>query len=80
MQIYYTDHFVLPLPEGHRFPMSKYARLRERVAASGIIPPHELVEPAAATEGDKAVADYVVQLRPEASLEDIAVPSAPPVL
>lgn len=31
--IYATDHFVLPLPEGHRFPMRKYARLRERVAA-----------------------------------------------
>ena len=50
MQIYYTDHFVLPLPEGHRFPMSKYARLRERVLAAGIVPPHELVEPAPATE------------------------------
>ena len=50
MQIYYTDHFVLPLPEGHRFPMSKYARLRERVLAAGIVPPHELVEPAPATQ------------------------------
>jgi len=27
--IYYTDHFVLPLPAGHRFPMRKYAALRE---------------------------------------------------
>jgi len=33
MLIYYTDHFVLPLPPGHRFPMRKYAALRERVAA-----------------------------------------------
>ena len=32
MLIYYTDHFVLPLPPGHRFPMRKYAALRERVA------------------------------------------------
>jgi acetoin utilization deacetylase AcuC-like enzyme len=32
MLIYATDHFVLPLPPGHRFPMAKYARLRERVA------------------------------------------------
>ncbi len=31
--IYYTDHFVLPLPPDHRFPMRKYAALRERVAA-----------------------------------------------
>jgi acetoin utilization deacetylase AcuC-like enzyme len=33
MYIYYTDHYVLPLPSGHRFPMAKYARLRQRVAA-----------------------------------------------
>jgi acetoin utilization deacetylase AcuC-like enzyme len=49
MKIFYADHFVLPLPDGHRFPMSKYSRLRERVVAAGIIPPHELVEPAAAS-------------------------------
>jgi len=34
VDIFYSDHFVLPLPPGHRFPMSKYARLRERVLAS----------------------------------------------
>lgn len=34
MQIFYSDHFVLPLPGGHRFPMGKYALLRERVLAS----------------------------------------------
>ena len=31
--IFASDTFVLPLPPGHRFPMSKYARLRERMAA-----------------------------------------------
>lgn len=62
MKIFYTDQFVLPLPDGHRFPMSKYARLRERVEASGVVPPHELVEPHAATEAQLATvhaADYV---------------------
>lgn len=34
MQIFYTDHFVLPLPDGHRFPMSKYRMLRDRIAQS----------------------------------------------
>jgi acetoin utilization deacetylase AcuC-like enzyme len=34
VRIFYSDHFVLPLPPGHRFPMSKYARLRERVLHS----------------------------------------------
>jgi acetoin utilization deacetylase AcuC-like enzyme len=33
MKAYFADHFVLPLPPGHRFPMAKYARLRQRVAA-----------------------------------------------
>jgi acetoin utilization deacetylase AcuC-like enzyme len=31
VKLYYTDHFELPLPQGHRFPMSKYRRLRDRL-------------------------------------------------
>jgi acetoin utilization deacetylase AcuC-like enzyme len=31
MQAFYADAFVLPLPAGHRFPMAKYGRLRERL-------------------------------------------------
>jgi acetoin utilization deacetylase AcuC-like enzyme len=31
MRVFYCDHFVLPLPEGHRFPMEKYRLLRESV-------------------------------------------------
>ena len=37
MRAYYTDHFVLPLPDGHRFPMAKYGRLRERLEAADAI-------------------------------------------
>lgn len=36
MKIFYHDHFVLPLPDGHRFPMSKYALLRRRVAEAAV--------------------------------------------
>ncbi len=32
MKAFYTDRFVLPLPEGHRFPMRKYRMLRDAVA------------------------------------------------
>ena len=32
MKAFYTDHFVLPLPSGHRFPMEKYSRLRNLVS------------------------------------------------
>lgn len=35
MQLFYTDIFVLPLPVGHRFPMEKYARLRENLLTCG---------------------------------------------
>jgi acetoin utilization deacetylase AcuC-like enzyme len=37
VRAYYSDHFVLPLPEGHKFPMAKYSRLRERILAEGIL-------------------------------------------
>jgi acetoin utilization deacetylase AcuC-like enzyme len=50
MKVYYSDHFVLPLPEGHRFPMVKYAMLRERVARDGICDPGELQTPRAVTD------------------------------
>ena len=50
MKVFYSDRFVLPLPEGHRFPMLKYSELRERVAASSICGPGELREPDAITD------------------------------
>ena len=63
MKIFYADHFVLPLPPGHRFPMSKYSRLRERVVAAGIVPPHELVEPPAATDAHLGLAHDAAYVR-----------------
>jgi acetoin utilization deacetylase AcuC-like enzyme len=60
VQIFYTDHYVLPLPPGHRFPMAKYARLRERVEAAGL---REFLQvPEAATREQLALAhdlDYL---------------------
>jgi acetoin utilization deacetylase AcuC-like enzyme len=31
VKAFYADHFVLPLPPGHRFPMEKYSLLRQAV-------------------------------------------------
>jgi acetoin utilization deacetylase AcuC-like enzyme len=45
LKVFYSDQFVLPLPEGHRFPMVKYSMLRERVAAGGICEPEEMRVP-----------------------------------
>jgi len=50
LKCFYTDHFVLPLPTEHRFPMPKYSRLRERVVAEGIIKPEDLIVPEAASD------------------------------
>lgn len=47
MKAFYTDHFVLPLPEGHRFPMAKYAMLRHCVQSEQKI---ELHIPQSATD------------------------------
>jgi acetoin utilization deacetylase AcuC-like enzyme len=44
VKIYHSDRFTFPLPEGHRFPMPKYSLLHQRVIASGLIPPIELIE------------------------------------
>ena len=50
MKVFYSDRFVLPLPEGHRFPMVKYSMLRERVADDGVCGPGELRIPRAVTD------------------------------
>jgi len=47
LKAFYTDHFVLPLPDGHRFPMEKYSRLRDLV---GTLSQIELVEAPSATD------------------------------
>jgi acetoin utilization deacetylase AcuC-like enzyme len=54
MRLYYSDHFVIPLPEGHRFPMKKYALLRERVVESGLGGNGRMKVPAAATDEELA--------------------------
>ncbi len=50
MKAFYSDHFVLPLPEGHRFPMQKYAMLRQRVVESCLLPAEDLLVPDAASD------------------------------
>ena len=52
MKLFYADHFVLPLPEGHRFPMEKYARLRERLMGSGLFGADDFHVPEAASDSE----------------------------
>lgn len=82
MLAYTSDRFVLPLPPGHRFPMSKYALLRERVAA---LSPHiRLDEAPEASEAELLLAHtprYVTAvlegLLSAAELREIGFPWSP---
>jgi acetoin utilization deacetylase AcuC-like enzyme len=62
VRAFYTDRFVLPLPPGHRFPMVKSSRVRERCLDEGILSPGEMAEPPAAAWDELALAhdrDYL---------------------
>lgn len=52
MGLYYADTYVLPLPPGHRFPMGKYLRLRDRLLREGAFPEREFRIPDAATDAE----------------------------
>ena len=82
MLTYYSDQFVLPLPDGHRFPMAKYRMLRDRIAAE--LPAIALHEAPAATEGELALVhtpayiDSILQGTAEpAVLREIGFPWSP---
>ncbi len=62
MKLFYTDHFELPLPEGHRFPMAKYRLLRDRIVSDSFFEGDVLLVPPAATFEQLTLAhdiDYV---------------------
>jgi acetoin utilization deacetylase AcuC-like enzyme len=62
MRCYYSDTFVLPLPDGHRFPMAKYARLRAALLEERIVRPSDLHEAPQASWDDLRLvhtAEYV---------------------
>lgn len=66
MKAFYCDHFVLPLPADHRFPMQKYAMIRDQIVAQSIVSPHDLLIPDAASDEQLLRvhdADYVSRVR-----------------
>ena len=50
MQIFYSDHYTLPLPGDHRFPMTKYKMLRSYLLDNHIVQVNELFESPIASE------------------------------
>jgi acetoin utilization deacetylase AcuC-like enzyme len=56
LKAFYSDHFVLPLPAGHRFPMQKYRLVREGVSHE--LPDVEFHEAPHTTDGVLALAHH----------------------
>lgn len=50
MNIYYCDHYKLPLPENHRFPIEKYTLLRQRIETYGELSNRSLYVPNGASD------------------------------
>jgi len=54
--------YTFPLPDGHRFPIAKYALLRDRVLAEGIVPAETMHDPSRVSREDLLLAhtaDYI---------------------
>ncbi len=66
MRVFFTDQFVLPLPDTHRFPMQKYALLARRVSDSGLVAAADQQVPCAASDADilrAHTADYLARVK-----------------
>ncbi|HXG65430.1 MAG TPA: histone deacetylase [Blastocatellia bacterium] len=45
MRAFYSDRYVIKLPENHRFPIVKYAMIRERLVRETTLDPARIAEP-----------------------------------
>jgi acetoin utilization deacetylase AcuC-like enzyme len=61
MHAYYADQFVLPLPQGHRFPMPKYRMLRDWLSEH--LPQVEMRQAPAASDGELALVHTPAYIR-----------------
>src|SRR5919199_3362232 len=70
-----SAHYVLPLPEGHRFPIAKYALLRDAVLREGVATSERMHDPARVEASDLLrvhTRDYIERLT-EGRLSDAEV-------
>ena len=44
LKVFYSDRYDLPLPEGHRFPMDKYKKVRLGLVSQGLLKEEQLFE------------------------------------
>jgi acetoin utilization deacetylase AcuC-like enzyme len=50
LTVWSSARYTFPLPAGHRFPVAKYAMLRDRVVAEGIVPSDRVLDPEGVTD------------------------------
>jgi acetoin utilization deacetylase AcuC-like enzyme len=66
LTVWSSSRYTFPLPEGHRFPVAKYAMLREMVIAEGIVPAERVLDPPRASDDALALVhtpEYVRRFR-----------------
>jgi len=73
MHFWSSARFPVPLPDGHRFPIAKYAMLRDAVLAAGLAEGGRMHEPAALRREDVLLTHDPAYL---ARLEEGAMPAA----
>jgi acetoin utilization deacetylase AcuC-like enzyme len=62
LHVWSSAKYTFPLPDGHRFPIAKYALLRECVLAEGIVDPDRMHDPRRVTRDELLLVhteDYV---------------------
>src|SRR5689334_21273188 len=63
LTVWSSSRYTFPLPEGHRFPVAKYAMLRETVIADGIVPFDHVLDPPRASDDALALVHTPEYLR-----------------
>jgi acetoin utilization deacetylase AcuC-like enzyme len=81
LRLYYTDHLDFPLPPGHRFPLSKYRKLRARLdnePGLEFAPAPEATPEAVENAHDPIyVRDFAAGSLPEPAMRRIGFPWSP---
>jgi acetoin utilization deacetylase AcuC-like enzyme len=87
MRVYFSDTYEVALPDGHRFPMGKYRRLRELLLERGVLRASELEEARPVTRDVLALAHRAEYLDAcfagtldDAALKRIGFPWSPAML
>jgi acetoin utilization deacetylase AcuC-like enzyme len=52
MKAFHSNQYVIDLPDDHKFPIIKYAKIRERLIGEGTLRPDDIFEPALASRDE----------------------------